>query len=142
MTIVITPVVASLLALLYVFLSIRVIGARRTERISLGDRGNDLMLRRMRVHSNFAEYTPFALLLLLMLELLGGAHWLLYGLGLFLLVGRSVHAYGVSSDPEPMAFRVTGMLLTFTVIGVTALANLVLSIDKLMAVGRLGQPAL
>lgn len=129
MNIVITPLIASLLAFLYLALSMRVIRARNTERISIGDKGNDLLLRRMRVHSNFAEYTPLALVLLLTLELMGGAHWLLYGLGLFLVVGRAVHAYGVSCEPEPMSFRVSGMLLTFTVIGIAALANLVLAVN-------------
>ncbi len=132
MTIITTPLVASLLALLYLVLSVRVIGARNSERISLGDRGNDILLRRMRVHANFAEYTPLSLLLLLMLELMGGAHWLLYGLGLFLVVGRTVHAYGVGSDPEPMNFRAVGMVLTFVVIGTAALANLVLATNALL----------
>lgn len=133
MTIIITPFFASLLAMIYMVLSIRVIGARRDQRISLGDQGNDVLLRRMRVHSNFAEYAPLAILLLLMLELMGGAHWLLYGLGLFLLVGRSVHAYGLSCQPEPMNFRVVGMSLTFTVIWVAAFANLVLAANSLMS---------
>ena len=129
MNVVVTPLVASLLAVLYLILSVRVIGARRTERVSLGDKGNAQVLRRMRVHSNFAEYTPLALLLLLMLELMGGAYWLLYGLGLFLLVGRSIHAYGVSCEPEPFNFRVMGMVLTFTVIAAASLANLVLAVN-------------
>ncbi len=127
MTVTITPLVASLLALLYIVLSARVIGARGMEGISLGDRGNDFLLRRMRVHGNFAEYTPLALILLLMLELMGGARWLLCGLGLSLLIGRSIHAYGVSLEPEPANFRVAGMVITLTVIGTASLANLVLA---------------
>ncbi|MES0809821.1 MAPEG family protein [Roseibium sp. SCPC15] len=133
MGIVVTPIFASLLALLYMVLTVRVIKARGTEHIGLGDQGNERLLRRMRAHSNCAEYVPFALLLILMLELMGGTNWLLYGLGFTLLIGRIGHAYGFSHEPEISNLRVAGMILTFGVIGVAALANLVLALDGAVA---------
>ncbi|MHA7774434.1 MAPEG family protein [Roseibium sp. M-1] len=125
----VTPFIAGLLALLYLLLSARVIAVRKSERIGIGDKGNLALLRRMRVHSNFAEYVPIALLLLLMLEMMGGAPWLLWTLGAALLAGRVLHAYGVSRDPEPLIFRMTGMVLTFAMIAIAALADLVLSVN-------------
>ena len=53
---VITVFYGSLLAPLFIMLAVRVIGVRRTARIALGDGGDDLLRRRIRVHANFAEY--------------------------------------------------------------------------------------
>lgn len=129
MTLAITPVFAALLALLYVVLTVRVVAARRSERIGLGDQGNRKLLRRMRAHSNCAEYVPLSLLLLLMLELMNGAPLLLWTLGTALVAGRLAHAYGFSQDPELGQLRVAGMALTFAVIISAALANLVLAVN-------------
>ncbi len=68
----------------------------------------------MRVHSNFAEYAPLALLLIYFVEVQGAPGWLVHALGLCLLTGRCVHAYGVSQVKEKFVYRVTGMVMTFT----------------------------
>ncbi|WP_170383218.1 MAPEG family protein [Ruegeria atlantica] len=121
-----TPIYAALLAILYVLLSLKVISQRRIGKISYGDGGNTDMLKAMRTHSNFIEYTPFALLLILMVELQAGSGLLVNLLGLSLLVGRVLHAYGFGRSPQIIILRQIGMLLTFTAILVAALANLVL----------------
>lgn len=126
MAVTVTPIFAGLLALLYLILSMRVINARYSEKIALGDKGNTALQRRIRVHSNFAEYTPLALLLILILELQGAWFWLTAGLGISLLIGRCLHAYGVSQDPEPLKLRTAGMALTFGVLGTAAFAVLLL----------------
>ncbi|MGI9404501.1 MAG: MAPEG family protein [Hyphomicrobium sp.] len=51
----ITAFYAALLALFFVFLSIRVIGWRRVKKVELGHGDDNQLLRRMRVHANFAE---------------------------------------------------------------------------------------
>lgn len=117
----IIPIYAALLAVLFVYLSFRVINVRRMARISIGTGGDARLVRAMRVQANFAEYVPFALLLLVMLELKGLMPPILHGLAAALLVGRAVHAYGVSGEPENLRFRMAGMLLTFTVILLSAL---------------------
>lgn len=121
----ITAMYASILALFFVSLSVRVIGARRAARVALGDGGNAQLLRRQRVHGNFAEYVPLALILMLLAEQQGTAPWVVHGIGLLLLAGRLMHAFGVSQSPERIWQRVTGMSLTFAAISVGALANLV-----------------
>ena len=50
--------------------------------------GDPLMLRRIRGHANFAEYTPLALVLITLLELAGEPRWELHALGASLLAGR------------------------------------------------------
>lgn len=124
MPIVVTPIYAGLLALLYVFLSLRVIRLRRAQRISLGDGGDAQMQRRMRVHGNFAEYVPLALVLMFLAEWLGQPTWLIHLMGALLLIGRAAHAYGVSQTPQILPLRVGGMVSTIAAIMVGAIANL------------------
>ncbi|MTH94802.1 MAPEG family protein [Roseibium sp. RKSG952] len=128
MSFAITPFYAALLTFIYLALSVRVIRRRQSTRIAIGHNDDRLLLRRMRVHANFAEYVPLAILLIAMAELLGAVGWLLHGLGLALLVGRCLHAYGVSQQPEPLPVRISGMVLTFIVLTLAALANLNLAI--------------
>lgn len=109
----IVPIYAALLALLFVGLSVRTLRLRGALRIAVGDAGNPVMLRAMRVHANFAEYVPLALLVLHFAESAGAAPLLVHALGVALLLGRCAHAYGVSQVQEDLRFRVTGMALTF-----------------------------
>ncbi len=126
----VTPIYAALLALLFLYLSFRTIGVRRALKVGIGDGGDKAGSRAMRVHANFAEYVPLILLLLLMLELqlAGGASLMLHVLGLALVVGRCSHAYGVSQPEEVLHFRRVGMVLTFLVVLITSLWNLVLAV--------------
>ncbi|CUJ86278.1 Inner membrane protein YecN [Ruegeria denitrificans] len=124
----VTPIYAALLAILYVVLSAKVISQRRSDKISYGDGNNQSMLKVMRTHSNFVEYTPFALLLIAMVDLQGAGGLLLNLLGLALLTGRVMHAYGFGRSPQIVILRQIGMLLTFTAILVAAIANLVLAL--------------
>ena len=110
----IVPLYASILAVLFVVLSVRTLRLRRSLQIGIGDAGNEAMLRAMRVHSNFAEYVPLSLLLLLFVEMRGVHPLLVHVLGLCLLVGRVAHAFGVSQARENYGFRVFGMAMTFT----------------------------
>lgn len=126
----IVSVYAALLALLFIALSINVIRVRRAARAALGDAGDARLLRAMRVHANFAEYVPLALILLFAAAGLGAAATWLHLLGALLLVGRLSHAWGVSRTPENLKFRVAGMLATFTVLAATALTLLVLALGN------------
>jgi hypothetical protein len=121
MSLTIVPVYAAMLSLLFIFLSARVIRARRQERVALGDGGNETLIRTMGVQSNFAEYVPLTILLMAFVELRGLPAWPIHLLGITLLVGRCLHAYGVSQPRENYNYRVAGMAMTFGVIGVAAL---------------------
>ena len=124
----IVPIYAAILAVMFVALSIRVIALRRARKRPLGFQGDVALERRVRAQGNFAEYVPLALLLLAFVEMRGAPAWLLHGLGLVLVAGRSSHAYGVSQLRESFAFRVSGMAMTFTVILSAALAILIQSL--------------
>lgn len=64
-------------ALLNLWLAIRIGQVRTREKISVGDGGNEALMRRMRAQSNFVEFTPFVLILIALLELgTGTTTWL------------------------------------------------------------------
>jgi uncharacterized membrane protein YecN with MAPEG domain len=64
---------AALLALLIVWLSLRVIKLRRTKKVRLGDGGEPELQTAIRAQGNATEYIPISLILLALLEL-NGAH--------------------------------------------------------------------
>jgi len=105
---------AALLALLFVGLSIRTLRLRRHLKVAVGDGGSNVLLRAMRVHSNFAEYVPIGLLILYFVEATGSKPLLVHILGASLLFGRILHAIGVSQVNEKLLLRVLGMFMTFT----------------------------
>ena len=84
---IVTPIYAGILALLFFVLSYRVI-LLRGHGASLGDGGNPVLLRRIRAHGNFSEYVPFILLMIGMLELSHFSIYVLHALGVTLVVAR------------------------------------------------------
>jgi uncharacterized protein len=126
-----TALIAALLAPLYLVLSFRVIFLRRAEKISVGDAGNKPLSRRMRVHANFAEYVPFTLLLMGLAESLKAPSIGLMVAGGCLVVGRMLHALGMSRHPDNFPLRVAGVFLTVTAIIIGAALCLLMSIGAI-----------
>ena len=136
MSLSITPLYAGVLGLLFAGLSLRVVRARQTFRVTLGDGGNRILMRRLRVQGNFAEYVPMVLLLMALAEVHGGIPaWALHGLGIVLLAGRAIHAYGVSQEPETITVRIFGMALTMTALITAALVNTGLALRAVLGAG-------
>ncbi|KGK41945.1 glutathione metabolism protein [Nitrincola sp. A-D6] len=121
----ITPIYAALLALLFVFLSFRIIRLRRALQVGLGDAGDKQLGRAIRVHANFAEYVPLGLLLVFFVEAQQAPFWWVHVLGLLLLLGRLLHAYGVGQVNETLIFRMLGMIMTFASVVFAAIYLLV-----------------
>ena len=111
---IVTAIYAAVLGLTFLVLSFKTLLLRRRLQIAVGDGGDPKMLRAMRVHANFAEYTPLCLFLIYLLETLGANHIIIHILSLILVSGRVLHAYGVSYEQENYKFRVFGTSLTFT----------------------------
>lgn len=112
----ITLLIASLHVVLMVVLAARVAIFRYNAKIALGDGEDKVMRRRIRAHGNFIEYVPLALLMLALLEIAGvDARWL-WGFGGTLLVGRLMHAYGLSRRSGTSPGRFLGTLLTWLVL--------------------------
>lgn len=120
----VTTLYAGLIGLLMITLAARVILLRRSAQIGWGDGGNQVLKRRIRAFGNCAQYAPFALLLLALIEGNDAPTWILHGIGAALIAGRVVHGWSFSFAGGHMGARVTGMGLTFAAIGVAALVAL------------------
>ncbi len=121
----ISPVYAGLIALLFLGLSFRVVKGRQSHKISIGDGDDKDMIKRMRVQANCAEYAPMGLILLGMLEMQSTSPWILHALGISLLVGRVMHAFGLGSTPQMVPIRIWGMYFTIGMIAVSAVLNII-----------------
>jgi uncharacterized membrane protein YecN with MAPEG domain len=125
MTAQITPLYAGILGLGLAALGIRAILLGRSLGIGADDAGTRKHNKAMQAFNNFTEYVPLALLLLWFLELRSESSVLIHALCLVFLVGRVIHAGGVSQVHEKYRFRVVGMGLTFFVV-ITASVRLLL----------------
>jgi len=119
-----TALYAALLGILFVALTVGVFAARRGAKIAVGTGEDRLLLRASRAHANFAEYVPLILILMAVSESTGAPRLVVHAIGLATLVGRALHAYGIRQEPEPLIFRMLGMVLTLTALGVGVLAAL------------------
>lgn len=124
----VTLITASALALMGLVLAARVSGARMKHRISLGDRGNEELLVRMRIHGNFIEFVPFVLILMALLEMSGASRTGLMIAGAVLIVSRILHMVGMPR-PAPNVFRAGGASGTYILMAVLAVWGLTLSFN-------------
>jgi uncharacterized membrane protein YecN with MAPEG domain len=111
-----TVLYAGLLALLGLFLAIMVTRARAASRVDLGDGGKEPLMRAIRVHANFCEYVPLALIVIGLTEMAGGPRWLVHALGVALVLGRVLHAQGLYSSSGRSLGRGAGTSLTWLVL--------------------------
>ncbi len=128
----ITGLYAALIALLVVALAARVVRLRMRLRIGIGDGGHPELGRAIRAHGNLIEHAPLLLLLLLIAELshalpAGGLH----AAGLVILLGRALHAFGLSRSAGTSPGRFLGTVLTWVAFLGLALAL----IGRALAVG-------
>jgi uncharacterized membrane protein YecN with MAPEG domain len=112
----VTLVTAGLCGLLYFLLSYRVVQVRRSAGVALGDGGDNELLQRIRAHANFAEYVPFCLILIFVIEnsLEVSPVWL-WVAGLALVIVRAMHAVGMAKGGGN-AWRVIGTAGTWTIL--------------------------
>lgn len=111
-----TLITAGLLGLVFLALTIRVVGRRMSGKIMIGDGGDQQMLERIRAHANFTEHVPLTLILMAGIELASGhgSLWLWLAGGL-LVIARIAHAIGMSR-PSPNIFRAGGALISWGLI--------------------------
>ena len=118
----VTLTIAAGAALVNMWLMIRCGQARSKGGVSIGDGGDEFLIRRMRAHANFVESAPFVLVLLAALEATGGTNNWLWGLGILYIVGRLAHGLGMDGGAFGKG-RMVGTLITFiTLIGLAGWA--------------------
>ncbi len=128
----ITILYASILVIIFLILSILAITARVKSGINLGvsEKSTDLT-KKVRAHGNFAEYVPLALFLLLLAETSKLPVVILHLYGILLVVGRLIHIFGIYSGKTKIPYRVIGMVITLTVMGILAIWMLFLGVSNL-----------
>ena len=107
--------IAGAAAILHVWLSLRVSRLRRPLKVGVGDGGNEILLRRMRAHGNFAENVPLFLILLVLLEFATGGDLWLWGAAILFILARIAHAFGMDR-PGANLLRVGGISVSWIVL--------------------------
>ena len=112
--IIITSFYIGCLSLLYLGLTLNVVRNRWKFRQSLGSGNEAQMEKAIRMHGNFSEYVPLIMLMMALLEFNKASPTLLHSLGIILLLGRAIHAYGIAIKKVPNSFRFMGTVMTLT----------------------------
>ncbi|MFM2424226.1 MAG: hypothetical protein RLZZ70_617 [Candidatus Parcubacteria bacterium] len=124
----ITFITTGILGLLFLVHTIRVISARSAEGgPALGDGGSEAVERKIRTHGNFAEYIPFLLFVLFLLESVGVATLYLVVYATMLVLGRVIHAYGLLPVGGILWARIVGMIFTMTALALGSLGLILLA---------------
>lgn len=122
----VTLTMAAAAVFIHIWLAIRCGRLRFRDKISIGHGDSDLLMTRMRAHSNFTENTPLFLILLGLVELSGSSPRLLWIAGVVFMLARVAHGIGMER-PAPNALRGGGMLATMLVLITLAISAIVLS---------------
>ncbi len=122
-TLPITLSTASILGILLIWLSARVIAVRVKQEVGIGDAGNIELSYRIRTHGNFTEYVPIFVILLGLLEAAAANQTALMVLAAAIIVSRVLHVLGMGENAN-LKLRQAGVLGTFTCIVVASLYGL------------------
>ena len=122
---IVTGIVASILALLYVKLTFNVIGQRRQHKVGLGDGGHESLNRAIRAHGNLAEFAPIGLILIGCLEYNVAPYFLTAPMAVLFLAGRLLHPMGMKDATISWSPRVKGMQLTLVSIIGLSVCNII-----------------
>jgi uncharacterized membrane protein YecN with MAPEG domain len=129
---IVTSIIAAVLTIIFVRLSLAVIGLRRKNKVGLGSGGHEDLERAIRAQGNFAEYVPFGIILIACLEVNGAPWWLVAIPGITLIAGRLIHAKGIQVPPPDFSKRVLGMKLTFMTLITLAVLNVMWTLYTLI----------
>ena len=126
MAIAIVGFYAGICGLLLLILSWRVVQLRQKLKVDFGHGDKPLLAQAIRAQANFAEYAPLTLLLLFVLAAAGSHPLALHVLGAGLVIGRVLHAQGLSGNPGYSPGRYWGILITWLTLAAASLLCLLL----------------
>ena len=123
-----TSLYASLIAIILIILSIRVIAVRGNPAFKFFTLKSDdkfTLERVIRGHSNLIEYAPIFLILLYFFEITKSNSFYVHVYGFAFLIGRLMHGYCFAFTKKNMFLRVGGTVLTLGCILIVAIRLLV-----------------
>ncbi|MEC4727444.1 MAPEG family protein [Shewanella sp. D64] len=133
MSVAISGLYISITAILVVMLAMRVVKLRRKYKIGIGNSDNKELRIASRVHANLVENASIAMILLLVAELNGLNPMVLHLLGIVWVIGRILHAIGLTKGRGGYHLgRFWGGLLSWLMILTLAGINLGYFIDSLL----------
>ena len=94
----------------YLILTIITIKARKSTKVAYGDDGNKELIKAVRAHGNFFEFTVFFITSSFLLEILDANQIYVLFINIIFLLGRISHAYSMLK--EKIIFRMIGMMAT------------------------------
>jgi uncharacterized membrane protein YecN with MAPEG domain len=94
----------------YLILTIITIKARKSTKVAYGDEGNKELIKAVRAHGNFFEFTVFFIISSFLLEILDANQLYVLFINIVFLLGRISHAYSMLK--EKIIFRMIGMMAT------------------------------
>lgn len=100
-------------AILNLWLAMRTGAIRRQAKISIGDGGNEALIRRMRAHANFIESAPFIVILIALIEITTGSSLWLWVASVLFVLARIAHALGMDGM---RIGREAGTMVTFALL--------------------------
>ena len=118
--------VAATLLFIFIALSINAAFTRRKSGIAVGEGDNETLLRAVRAHGNFTEFTPMFLISLFLIDHISKNCEYILVIGSGFILGRIFHAF--SMFLKKGILRVAGMMLTF----IPLVSNFVYLIIKLI----------
>ena len=120
-----TLTMAAAAGLINLWLAIRIGQVRTSQKVSVGDGGNEFVIRRMRAQANFVEYTPFVLVLIGALECSGYAATWLWVVGVVYMIGRLAHGLGMDGGALGKGRSVGTAITMLTQLGLAVVAVLI-----------------
>jgi uncharacterized membrane protein YecN with MAPEG domain len=124
----VTMTFAGVAAIVNFWLALRVGQVRHSQNVSIGDGGNEAVIRRMRAHSNYIESAPFVLVLIGAIELAHSGSpaptWLWAVSGVYFL-GRVAHGVGMDGGKlgKGRSIGTITTMLTLLGLGLYAIAT-------------------
>jgi len=118
--------VTAILLFIFIALSFNAAFTRRKSGLAVGEADNETLLRAVRAHGNFTEFTPMFLISLFLIDHASKNCEYILVIGSGFILGRISHA--TSMFLKKGILRITGMFLTFT----TLLSNFVYLIINLI----------
>jgi uncharacterized membrane protein YecN with MAPEG domain len=97
----------------YLILTIITIKERRSSKVVYGDDNNKKLIKAIRAHANFFEFTVFFIISSFLLEILDANQIYVLFVNIIFLLGRISHAYSMLK--EKISFRVIGMMATLNI---------------------------
>lgn len=120
---------AGLFLLLFLALKVNVGRVRVGEKVNLGDGGNDKVVRAIRAQGNAVEDVPITLIGLYGVAFSGGAIWFVHLIGSLFILGRVLHAVGISQMKGLEFGRTVGTLISVLSLLATAIACIWLAVS-------------